>query len=415
MIASITMIILSLSLGASALASPKTDYLNDLEGFQQKSFSVRVEKGRLEAAQDNSLSKKLFWTPDISLSVGKSKTSLNNSIIYDEDYAQANASLNLFKGGADWAAMNQAEAIEKARSLGLKNEEIRSDISGSDLIFKSVYLKESQRIQDEIYKLKEESLRIVKDRYAQGKSPLQEVTKSEVDLSQQKNRVRTASLSILENETAIKSQQILSVKTEIWPFSEREVLNVSSLKETKTEQLPTVEQKYWNLKSGEYAWKAAKRTYWPTVDWSFQYREFPLKERDNHQWTSLVELTIPLWSKYETAAAVSSAYAGYLESEVDFQSAQLAAGLKREFLLSKISAARQNLMDAKGNLEKNRGLYKDLLRSFRLGRLSMNDLFLEQNRLLESESTLADSQLIFHQVVVEACALQGLRIQNCLK
>ena len=56
-----------------------------------------------------------------------------------------------------------------------------------------------------------------------------------------------------------------------------------------------------------------------------------------------------------------------------------------------------------------------MLNSFRLGRISTNDLFLEQNRLLESENDLALSQLNYHQCLVETCALSGIKTINCLR
>lgn len=397
--------------------SPTTDYFQDLENFQQKNLSLHVQKGKLSAANDDFFSKKLFWTPDISVSLGKTKTELNHNSVEEYDYAQASAFLNLFRGGVDWARLDQAEALQNAQSLALKNETLRTDITASDLIFKALYLKESLRIQEELFKMKEDSFKIVKDRYTQGKIPQQEVSKSEVDLAQQKNKVRLSALNLAENEFAIRAQFVEALQSQDWPFSERETFIFANQPQgSKNKQkLPSVEQKYWVARAGEFSWKAAQRAYWPSLDLAFQYKEFPLKERDNQQWTSMIELKIPLWSKYETASSVSSAFAGYLEANAEFESTERAALIKDEFLKKKIEIVRQNLGDAKANLEKSKNLYRDLLKSFRLGRLSTNDLLLEQNRLLESASSLADSQLSFHQTVVEACALQGFRVPACLK
>ena len=56
-----------------------------------------------------------------------------------------------------------------------------------------------------------------------------------------------------------------------------------------------------------------------------------------------------------------------------------------------------------------------MLKSFRFGRMSMNELLIEQNRLIESQLNLSQSQLDFHKILVEGCAIAGLRAQNCLQ
>jgi outer membrane protein TolC len=305
--------------------------------------------------------------------------------------------------------LNDAKAQKQAQELQLLNEGLRVEIAASDLIFKSLYLIEVERIQKEFLKLKEESLKIVTDRYHQGKLPLQEVTKSEVDYIQQKSKLRNASLDIQENKSQISSSFIDTIQTSQWPFDEK-----ISPKLPDNFKIPQVEQKYWMSKSKEESWKAIKGQHWLSLDLDLQRVESPLKSRTEKEWIGLISLSFPIWNQYETSARVSYAFADYLSSLNDYKSTDQNLHEKNIFLKSKIVTSRLNLTESKTNLDKSRKLYQDILNSFRLGRISTNDLFLEQNRLLESENALANNLLTFHQCLIETCALAGISARECL-
>jgi outer membrane protein TolC len=249
----------------------------------------------------------------------------------------------------------------------------------------------------------------VNDRYHQGKLPLQEVTKSEVDFIQQKSKVRNASLDLQENKSQINSSFIDNVKTSQWPFDEK-----CSPKLPENLNIPQVEQKYWISKSREETWKATKGLHWPSLDLDLQRIASPIKTRTASEWVGLISLSFPIWNQYETSAKVSSAYADYMISLNEYKITDQNLREKSLFLKSKIAISRLNLTESKTNLEKSRKLYQDILNSFRLGRISTNDLFLEQNRLLESENALAFNLLTFHQSLIETCALAGMNARECL-
>jgi outer membrane protein len=387
-----------------------TPFFGDLENFKNKSLNLQTEAQNLEASSDLLLSRRLFWTPKLSVSANKTQTRLNNVKISDGNSLNADLTLNVFRGGADWNKMKDAKAQDMAQELQVLNENLRVEVRASDLIFKFLFLSESQRIEEQLLKLKEESLKIVKDRYNQGKLPLQEVTKSEVDLIQQKNKLRTAVLDLSENRSQISSLFIDIIQTKKWPFSEK-----INPKLPSSSKLPLVEQKYWTSQSREQSWRATKGLHWPSLDLQVQYQESPIKKRTDKQWVGLLSFTLPIWNQYETSAQVSSAYAQYVGALNDYKDTDQSLQQRTLFLKEKIETSRLNLFESKRNLELSRKLYEDILKSFRLGRISTNDLILEQNRLLESENALALSQLTFHQGLIEACTLAGVKASECLE
>lgn len=388
-----------------------SSFQSDLTNFKNKSLSIQSEKQNLEAASDLLLSKKLFWTPKLSVSAHQTQTKVNSDTTSDYNYLQADLSINAFRGGSDLNSLFAASADKKAQELRLLNEGLATEIKASNLIFSSVFLTESLRIQEQFLKLKEESLKIVKDRYQQGKLPSQEMIKSEVDLTQQKNKLRLATLEVLENRTNISSSFVTEIQTKEWPFNEK--TNLQS--QDAADKIPLIEQKFWSAKSREEAWRASKGGHWPSIDLQLQYQESEIQRRENSQIVGLISLTLPLWDRFETSAQISNQFAQYTIAQNDYKSTEQTLKQRSAFLKEKIAIARVNLTEAKKNAQIARKLYEDILRSFRTGRISTNDLFIEQNRLLESENTLALTQLTFHQGLIESCTLAGLTSADCLR
>ncbi len=403
------MMILLLSLMAQAHAEI-SPFFGDIDNFKNKNLNLQTEEQNLKASNDLLLSRRLFWTPKLSVSLEKNKTRLNNVETVNYDSANADLSLNIFAAGSDWNKMKGAKASNNAQELQVLNENLRVEVKASDLIFKSLYITESQRIEEQLLKLKEESFRIIKDRYNQGKIPLQEVTKSEVDLVQQKNKLRSAVLELSENRSQISSLFITSIQTKSWPFNEKTMPKLP-----EASKLPVAEQKFWISQSREEAWRATRGLHWPSLDLHLQYQEAPIKDRTSKQVVGVITLTLPIWNRYETSAQVSSAYAEYIGALNDYKDTEQTLSQRTLFLKEKIETARLNLYESKRNLDLSKKLYEDILKSFRLGRISTNDLIIEQNRLLESENNLALSQLTFHQGIIEACTLSGLKSSECLQ
>jgi outer membrane protein TolC len=391
----------------------QSDYFVDLEGFQKNNAFMSSRAARLKAGEDLHLSKKLFWTPTAGLSAGKSRLEINGKPGPTTDYWQANASINLFRGGSDWARLNQAEYSEQSLKFSIQNEELRIETLASDLIFKSIYFKEQLRLQQEIQALKLEALKVIKDRYRRGLVPSSEVLKYDVEVVQQKIKVRQAELDLKQNDISVKSNFVDSIKSQTWPFKVAQKLALDL--NDKQLALPKIEKKYWDLKSSEANWQATQRGHWPSLDLSVQYQELDVNGPRQKELSTALVLSFPLWSKYETASAASSAFAEYLAADADYRFVVQSGNLEKDFLSSKVEIARMNLMDSIENLEKSKTLYTEILRAFKLGRVSSNDLIAEQGRLLSSENNLIDAQLSFHQTIVDSCVLYGLLIKKCIQ
>jgi outer membrane protein TolC len=348
-------------------------------------------------------------TPSISAGVGGTKNRVNGADS-SGNYLRLSADWNLFRSGRDYFGWRAAAEGKTAQEFQVKNEELNVELQGAKLVFRRLFLRDVQRAQSELLGLKTETLRIGRSRYSQGKIPLQDVVKMEVDLSLQLNVVRQAELDIAENDAAYRALFVDSLRTKDWPFSAQNSANLSAGKGSfHTKSL------LHRAQAAENSWKSLRLAHLPSVDFTLNHRLHPIRSRDNSEWLGTLELSFPLWSRYEISAASAQGYASYIQAESEAQTSQRLEGLRREFLEKKISTSQANLLDSKKNLERAGRLYQDMLRSFQMGRLSTNDLFQEQDRRIQSVLSYARSLLSYHESLMEACALWGINAKSCLK
>jgi outer membrane protein TolC len=403
------------------LAAPSSlsSFLMDLERIRSKSFAIQAEQERRDSVSANAFAKSMFWTPSLSVGVGRSK--LNSptqpSSSYDYDYWRSDATWNLFRGGGDLDQKRAADLQERAAELKLKDETLKLELKASSVVFHQLYLKEVIHTTQNLVKLREESHRIVSEKFQQGRVPLQEVTKSEVDRSQQRTRLRSLESERLQNQAQWKALLNEGLTTGAWPLTSHQKLSLEIILE-RGELTPAVKSLESLSLASERLWRSARSGHWPSLDLTASYQESPLKERGaqafSQQVTAGLQLTLPLWSQYETSNRVAQAYAEHVAARSRFQETQREEEAQREVLSARVELARQNLIDAQANLSKSEKLYQDMLKSFRFGRMSMNELLIEQNRLIESQMSLSQSQWDFHKVLMEACAAAGLSARACL-
>jgi len=408
-LSTVLLIVFIYSTKSVASATPAAEiFYNDLDSFKEKSFTLKSERQKLESSSTTLLSKKLFWTPSISTDLRQGKSSNNGIETNSAATLGAQINWNLFQGGKGYRDLESMKAKYKELELELFNESLQVEINAADLIFKNIYLQEMVRISEQIVKLKEESLKIAKNRFTQGKLPHHEMIKAEVDFTQQRSHLRNAKLDLFENKTQLQSMFIDTIKTTNWPFAD-----TIKAKTPNTLNFPMLEQKYWSTKSYEAAWTSSKSLHFPSLDFNFQYDK-GLSRDQNYNWLGQVSLTFPLWSRYESSAQISQSYLQYQMALNDQKASEQKLNQKYTFLQEKIEVTRDNLLEAQKNLQLTKELYKEVSKAFILGRISINDLFVEQNRLIESENSLSNNQLLFHQSLIEYCALTGLNAANCL-
>lgn len=402
-------------LGAiGAEAAPRQDFLSDLELFRQRSLSLKTEQTRLDAAGTQLTSRLLQITPSVSAGIGKSETRSRSGVAGNSntssDYWRLSAEWNLFKGLSDYHSWSASAGLKNAQEYQVRSEELRIELEGAKVIFNRLYLRDVRLAQEELLQLKQETMRIGRDRYKQGKIPLQDVTKMEVDLSQQQNVLRQSEIDLAQNEAAYKAFFVDELLTKEWPLTDAQRLALDEGEGSYVTK--ALKERAAGL---AHSWKAVRNQHLPSLDLALSYRELPLKKPNTGTLIGTIELSIPLWSRFEITSASAQGYTNFVEAEGLASNAEREELVRRDYLKKKIKLSFENIQESRLNLEKSDRLYRDMLRSFQLGRLATNDLFIEQTRKIDTRLLFTRSRLSFHESLVEACALWGLSAKSCLQ
>jgi outer membrane protein TolC len=394
-------------------------FFDEIAKMREKNILLSARSAQLEAIHDNAISKKLFWVPTLSLSAGTQKTVQVPSYFEAKasSYWKASSAWNLFKGGADFYSKQTSEFQERGQNYNYQNESLLIDTQLASIIFQQLYLNDVIKSTENLLKLRENFHRIVLEKYKTGKLPFQEVEKSDIDKNQQENRLRNLQIENLENKTQWRALFGEDMKTQNWPFLTNQHISgiLANEVDLGSNNLVPELAKLENLSlASENNWKSAKSDYWPQFDFALEYQAGLDKDNTNKVWSGGVFLTIPLWTKYETAAKVSASFAEYMNAKSQFEAAKNLNKAKKDNLDQKIQLTRKNLDSAKINLEKSEKLYEDMLKSFSFGRISMNELLIEQNRLIDSQMGLSQSEWDYHKALLEACNILGKTLETCL-
>ena len=161
--------------------------------------------------------------------------------------------------------------------------------------------------------------------------------------------------------------------------------------------------------------KSAVRSFFPTVDFSYTWSEADYSNVNTNERTSLLSVTIPIFegwkdvSNYETQKALSE--------QARYRLVRIERDAQSEWKTKEINfdISVQTAKDRQTNLKLSRRVYRSTAKRFNKGRVSVNELTQDQNRLLESENFAAQGWGQAHLALVELCHAQGQNITRCLK
>lgn len=420
------MILFTLLLSITSFASPVSIFLNDVDQFLAADKLLKVESEKSKSAGLYSLSKKMLWTPTISAGFVKSNQRLNNELSDVSKSFSLNGNWNLFRGGSDYYSVLAGNAAQESQNFQELSQTNQVEGKASEIIFKRLFLMSSYQANSEQKKLKEAAMGIARERFRSGRISQQELDKIEIDYSQQLNRMRQIEIEKIDLEQKIKSSFIQAISTDSWPLTEQKVSSFNFGNKSNESQ-----KVYWSAQSRKYGWRSAKLKHLPSLDLSFDYRRFE-KPRDpeselpivksqlngyyggDKSWSTTLTLTIPIWSQLQTTADASSEYVNYQETQANFDNLESEEVTKREALQKKLGILSESVSESKKVLQKTESLYQATLRGFQFGKVSANDLFMEQGRLIDTRLEYSQNQLAFHTAVIEACNLTGSSLRDCL-
>ena len=372
-----------------------------------------LEKKNLDVAKGNRLTGYSRFLPNISVSSGR----IRNIQDDEETEYQRNsldANLNVFNFGSDsfkLKSANQSVSLQKNR-INLKRLELEKRVT--DVIFNYLENKANIQVYKQIVKIREESLKLAKRRYKQGQLSQQDMQRVQIDLNNAQGDLVDFRIALERSRSLLVQFTTKEDLSFTWPWNEADYKKVVRNKIDDSRHPLNIFSSN-NLKVAENMKTSSLLSMFGGLDVSLSkgYNEYDDGGIQDER-VSLV-FTIPLFEGFQD-------YYDYKRKTSDYYYAKAL----QEFNKRKVSAERKV---GEGNLKMAFETYKARLKTekiseklfqnsqlrFSRGLITVNELFLEQDRLLRTRLLSNAGTRNFQQKVVTFCHSIGKSILlDCL-
>ncbi len=373
---------------------------------QDPEYSYADQKLEISSAQTQQA--KLYLIPRVELfhtsSISRANSSFNNW------QSGISAQVNVFQFGRSHYNYLGQSSIFDVEKLEHRQKKIEIENRFLTSLFKNTLLQRKLSLYTEIENLKRKALKVAQQRYDRGNLPRQQVEKVDIDLTNLSSQRISTERELADSELDILKYQLSDFKRE-WPFTSA---IVKSKKLKKTDDFFDI--KILDLKANAYEnqLESSRRAYYPSIDLSG--RAYQLNQ-DNvpttQEWDMSLTVTWPLWDGYSRRLENLKSYREfqYWQTEKNRMTRDWEKRIQtKEEQLDQLTG---QLNQSAANLKKLSALYADTEALFSQGRITVNELFQDQQLLFETQINYENEMYAFHQFLLEYCTFHSERVWNC--
>ena len=385
-----------------------------------QSLRIETQKNKLGIAQAQYLKPLGQFTPQLSI-VGKEVQTGDPR--YEQRPLNVTLSMNIFRFGADRLEFKSSDLNRSSSEERLTSEKLGTEDDALSAIFGVIRATHVLQIYQSISKNRNELLRIAEERFKKGLLARQEVDKIQIDFENAKARESDQFNELKDAEAKLAGLLGSTWGAIDWPWVEVIKAKVTSLEqEFKIESIPQFRAATLSEDaSAKYA-SAQHRKLLPSLDLNFTYGTADLTNNSAsgsaNTYAGMLTLTIPLFEQLITLSNYRQAEAA--RAQASAEKAFLQRDLEPHFQAAKkrLSNSLESLVRREKNLLSSRHLYEDNLARFRQGRVSVNDLLIDQTRLSDAELLAVDATYNLHLNYERFCHAIALNVDvnaNCTK
>ena len=403
----------------------KLSWEEALEQIVDRNPAHLIEKTLLQTSEARLRAARWSFAPDLKIhgyiqsnSYAAAPSLLPGDLSYGATSKSADlvATLNLFRMGADWAGTAASEKERQSQEFKVSASALKAEDEAARSLISWTQSSLETRVLQEIVHSRSELLGIAQQRYQQGLLAMQEVNAVSVDLQNAESKWRDSQV-----DTEKAQNQLVSALGNLnvdphWPWKDR----IRSSDSKKLIDSTSLLQDVPDWLAGQSAvdasllrYRQSVRLLFPSIDLAASYGRGILGDPSGSTWGATFTITLPLFERFEgyTRAAIQSGN----RSIAEFNLEQIQRDVVNRWTTSR--AGFKILLDSADRREKtlelSRKIYEDNLKRFRGGRVSANDLLIDENRLFDSELLAIRGWSAVHVVYMEVCHSLGRRVKNC--
>ncbi len=383
--------LLTLASSAWAVDGPALSFNEALGLIVKRSTPVGIQTANLESTRARNIPIRLAFAPSLA-AVGVQQDSKYD--LYSTARARSgmiNGSLNLFRFGADVANWQAATADENAQVSLLDATTLRSEDAAVQVLVAEIQQQLTVGILTRIATTQSEVAEIGHERYKRGYLALQESGKLDVDLANAEARQHDAEIQHAAATANLVSALGHANIVANWPWKQRfangETVTLLAAKPT-LEKLPSWRAAHEQLQAEEDRTTRNLRQILPTLDGSAGYGYTNFQNPGGPYatgWTATFTLTVPFFDRLTNYSTYKAQVYTRQIAELNLEQAERDARSEWTAAHSAFELAFRSALSRDKTLGISRKLYEDNLRRFQSGRISANDLVVDQTRLYDSE------------------------------
>lgn len=412
-------ILLSLFMTSIALADSR-DFTSTLRQMIEKDPEFKEVDFRTdfyEAQVKRDFSRLVI--PTVNLSYGKYEQHNPATEIREQDTYYAGsltAALDVFSFGRDWSFYKSSRYELKAQENRTWSKLMEREFELGNLLLSYMREVKNLSILKSIVELKERALKISGQRFQSGALPEQDLNKVKLDVSNARGEYLIALQDLTNFSARIRAFGVESTP-ELYPwemkFTEKNLNDLLAMN-IPVEKVPQFQELALQYEANVYRQRGFLQNMFGSVQLSFSRSYLDYGSEDQWEWRAGLAYTIPLFDQFRQYTDYKDAAAEKRTSEIQQQFRKNLLKESQVANKNNLKVAFENYRERKEALQISSKLYNDSVRQFNRGQLSVNELLVDQDRLLRTEQIANQSMYQLHLSVLNYCHAYGRPvIKNC--
>src|SRR3989339_1102828 len=373
------------------LFSAELSFDEALKGILNKNVDLPSATASLGAATTTALASKLSFLPTLALEKGR--TQFYKSDLTKDD-TSITSTVNVFRFGSDWFKMSAASSNEQSVFWNKKLVEYNAEYEAATILLDYISQGLSLNALKEYAKVKQQAFKVAQARTDRGLLSLQESQKTEIDLATAEAQLENSELNFLKTKSRLLVALGNTDVTIAWPwvtFIEKQKHLQLSESSFDLEKCPQFKKAKYDFEMANSSWKSARSSLFPSVDLSYVYNTSTASGNTTTEQIGLIKLSIPIFNGLTDYAYVGEQHAAAITAQNNLEKTS------RELTSSWTEKSNDLLINSKNAIKGQQvlklahTLYEDSFKRFEQGRSSVNDLLMDQGRLLDSQTLAIES------------------------
>lgn len=320
----------------------------------------------------------------------------------------AKINYNLFQFGSDLLNLKgQSQKVAQFENKLLAEVFELENLNGSVMLNRIKMLRDIE-LMNKIISNKEKAVTIAKKRFQAGILSSTDLDSVKIDYYNSQAELADYQIKFAKNTVAFKKLLIESDISTTWPWVNKKIIpfekNVENNYQLKIEKL--------GLASLENSKNSILAESIGSLDFSLTRNKYEANIYDEWEWRSTLTLTIPIFNKFDDYTRYKKL--AYRKNALERSIQQTRIEVKQNFqtIDENLKRAKSTYQARRQTLKLSEKVFRTILKRFQRGKISVNELLVEQNRMLRTQLVENQGALQLHRVMMDYCHSIGKSLRG---